>query len=127
MKTDILQFLFVCKGFLGITLPVEIRIKPKAPRAVNDATAICETRERKGKVIRFVIFVYHAECMQSEYSLIDVIAHELVHAKMIEHGVFNEKHHHDKRFQKLCKLLESKMPAFGYKLGELYNPKTDTD
>jgi hypothetical protein len=127
MTKDALSFLYVCAGALGIKTPVDVRIAQHRPKAVNDAAAICEVRYRKDKISRFVIFVYLVPALENKYPLNDILAHELAHAKMIEAGRFNEKHHHDKRFQKLCRVLEKEMPKMGFPLGKLYNPKTDTD
>jgi hypothetical protein len=127
MTKDALSFIYTCSAFLGIKTPVDVRITNNRPRAVCDATAIIETRERKGKLARFVIFVYLVPALENEYPLNDILAHELVHAKLLETGKHDDKWHHNKPFQKICKLLEKQMPKLGFPLGKLYNPKTDDD
>jgi len=124
-------FIFEVIQMLGIKLPVEFRLRPVAKKTkdyrIKESAAWCETRCRKGIPYSFVIFVNMDICFQSQFHINDVIAHELVHAIMLENGSFNEKKHHDKKFQNTCNALEKNMRKKGFKIGKLYSPLTDTE
>ena len=128
MLHDTTIFILACAGILGIKSPVDIRMRTKdSSKRTGQLAGFAETRMRKGKIVRHVIFVNLKVCAESEYNLADVIAHELVHSLMLETNTFDDNHHHDIRFQKLCELLEAELYDQGMPVGKLYNPETDTD
>jgi hypothetical protein len=120
-------FIIACIKLLGIKARVQIKMNPKAYGEFKDVSGACETRYRLTKVIGHVIIVNLDSCYQSRYSINDVIAHELVHAKMIETGIHNDNWHHDTKFQKVCKCLEREMKKAGFEIGKLFSPITDLD
>lgn len=125
---DTALVIFYAVGLLGITKPVQYRLYSKAPKSAKDIAANCEPRFRKGKIVGYSVNVYLQNLLESEYSLNDVICHELIHMAQFEHKVFSNKKHHNKKFIKLCEYLENNMREhFNIKLGALYNPDTDTD
>lgn len=119
------NFVHACAGILAVSLPIEVRFRTKAKKAEKDMAAFCEPRYRSGKLNGFVIIVNLDTVMESEYSLADVIAHEICHAAQFTHGIFNDDYHHDEKFQKLCKILEKETAKLGYTLGKLYDNNID--
>jgi hypothetical protein len=120
-------FVLACIQLLDIKSNIEIRMRPRARGAYKELAGCIETRLRKGKIIGFVIFVNMDVCVGAEFSLNDVIAHELVHAVMIENDKFDHKYHHDSRFQSICRQLQKEMIKVGFKIGDLYSRHSDTD
>lgn len=121
-------FILACAGILGIKCPVDIRLRSRdSNKRTGQLAGYAETRIRKGKIVRHVIFINLNVCLESEYRLADVIAHELVHSIMLETDVFDDNSHHDARFQKICQILEAELYDQGMPIGALYNPETDTD
>lgn len=119
-------------GLLGLKKPVEIRMTtdPKGFVGFGRDTPMAahyETRRRKNKILRHVIFINLNVVVESSYSLPMVIGHELCHACQFENGIFNWEKHHDSSFQKLCKYLETEMKKLGFDIGKLYNPLTDVE
>ena len=127
MNKDSGVFVLTACKVLDIKHPVHIALKTKPARRTKNFAGYCETRERKKKIIGHYIYLNLETCLTAEFPVIDVIAHELVHACMIENGVFDPKHHHNKRFQNICQVLEKHMNAMSFKLGKLYHKDTDTD
>ena len=127
MKKDSGVFVLAACKILGIKIPVHIILKTKPARKTKGFAGYCETRERKKKIIGHYIYLNLETCLIAEFPVMDVIAHELVHACMIENGVFNPEHHHDKRFQNLCRVLEKHMNTMGFPLGKLYHKESDKD
>lgn len=128
MKKDILSFIFLCMGILGIKCPVDIRMRTKdSNKETKDNAGFADTHSRNGKIIRHVIFINIPVCIESNYSLESVIAHELAHSIMYENETFDNSHHHNKIFQNWCKYLEHELLTEGYNIGSLYNPETDTE
>lgn len=119
---------FVSKSLM-IKLPVEFRFTMKGKSGAKHAAALCETRMRKGLVIKHVIVFNMLEMENSRYNYFSVIAHELIHASMIENGLFDNEFHHNKMFQKLAEKLETTLRDLSWKLGDtpIYNPETDQD
>jgi predicted SprT family Zn-dependent metalloprotease len=123
---DINLFIMACIGILDIKKPVEIRLLNKNnSKATSEFAAWAEVRVRNGKVIRHIISVNLNRNIESEYSLQDVIAHELCHSVLMEYGKHNETWHHDITFQRICKVLEKGLADIKMPVGALYNPKTD--
>lgn len=128
MKTEL--FIIAAKQILGFKKPVEIRIHPDGygkTKEIRGYSGWCDTQLRKGKILKHVLHINMPSVYESKYRMTDVIAHEMIHAIMIERNRFNEKKHHDKKFQKICKMFEENMRTLGFTIGELYNPNTDTD
>jgi predicted SprT family Zn-dependent metalloprotease len=125
---DINIFIMACIAILDIKKPVEIRLLNKNRHKVNSIFAAwAETRLRSGKVIKHIVSINLNRNIESEYSLQDVIAHELVHSVMMEYGKHNENYHHDKTFQNICKVLEKGLAELNMPVGALYDPVTDKD
>jgi predicted SprT family Zn-dependent metalloprotease len=120
-------FIQACCEVVHVRKPVQIRFNPKA-KGVKDAAAYYESRLRKGKIIGHVIFVNLDITWTSNYSLQDVIAHEICHAAQFENGLYKEGNlYHDEAFQAICKLLKKALQKTEYKVGPLYNPKVDIE
>lgn len=123
-------FIFACAGILGVKKPIEIRMSTNskaAPGHKHKPAAYYVPRYRKDKIIRHVIFLNLEIIITSRFNISEVIAHEICHAAQFEYGIFNHKKHHDKKFQKLCKVLETECKKLGFPLKNLYNPLSDTD
>jgi hypothetical protein len=120
-------FVLACIQLLGIESNIEIRMRPRARGAYKELAGCIETRLRKGKIIGFVIFVNMDVCVGAEFSINDVIAHELVHAIMIENDIHSNAYHHNSKFQNICTELEKEMVKAGFEIGKLYSPDSDTD
>lgn len=124
------MFVLACQQLLQIQKPVEIRIIPGngiRDKVLRNSAGLCDTFFRNGKLNKHILYVNLRVCVESKYTVEDVIAHEFVHAVMIENGKFNPNFHHDKTFQNICKVFEENLNQLGFKVGELYNPQTDTD
>jgi len=110
---------------LLITLPIEIRLNTRASNSTKELAGYCDTRMRKGKIIRFVIVINLDVCMECNYSIIGVIAHEAIHASMLEHNIFNDEKHHCKKFQEIARILETELQKLNIDTGPLYCPEYD--
>ncbi len=126
-QNDFNLFVRACCAGLMIQTPVSIRFESKPRRELKKVAGLCEHRYRKGVLSGFVIHVNMGVCLDSGYLTTDVIAHELVHAHMIEFGKFDEEYHHDTHFQKLCAVLTKFLLDAGFEVKQLYSPETDTD
>lgn len=120
-------FVNACADLLGLKKPVEIRMYTKAKRKTQANAGWYEPVERKGKVIGHRISINLETVVTSDYNIQDVIAHEMCHAAQFEHNIFDENHHHDKKFQKLAQYVQGEMKKLGVTLGELYSQEIDTD
>jgi hypothetical protein len=116
-----------CRAALKITKPIEIRIKTHASRGAKDLAGYCEERLRMDKPIGFIIVLNSTVIRESGYSMLDVLAHEFIHACQLENGFFSDESHHDETFQRLAYHLKEGANEIGIPLGELYNPEVDTD
>lgn len=125
--TDPNFFILACHGLLGLKKPVEVRIKMTKKPLVGGAAAWYEERMRKGKTVSHVITIDLRTLIGSRYTMVDVIAHEMCHAAQVEHGIFNHEHHHDEKFQALCRYLKKECAKIGFPLGRLYSKETDTE
>lgn len=128
MKTDAMLLIQAVVSILEIHKPVDVILKTKVYKKRERTLAgWCDTVFHKGKVSKHIIKINLGQTIESEYDLCGVIAHELIHAKMIEDGTFNPDHHHDKRFQDIAFHLEDILDDLGFNTGMLYNDVTDTD
>lgn len=123
---DTSLFILAMCEILSIKKPVEIRVRTRAIKKHKGIAGLCENRVRKGKTISYVIFLNMREIVESNFTFLDVLAHEMVHIVQIENGIFQDKRHHDKTFQRICKVVEKESLKLGVKLGKLYSPKSDT-
>lgn len=129
MNTDVLLLVKGCETALQITKPVTLKIKTKGMKADTKSLAgYCESYYRRGKLTGHKVVIHLDIVVESEFNIYGVIAHELVHAAMMEHGIFDINHHHDERFQKMCSILEEYLAELGFRdIGPLYSPLTDTE
>lgn len=114
-------------SILEIQKPVDVVLKTRVSYKEKTMAGWCDTIFRKGKVYKHSIKINLAQTIESEYDLCGVIAHELIHAKMIEDGSFNSGFHHDNRFQVIALELKKILDSLGFDTGILYDPLTDTD
>lgn len=127
MRNDTSTLILVCAKALQLARPVELRIRTKARRDSKDLAGYYEPQLRAGKIIRHIVILNLGVIATSNYSLNAVIAHELIHACQMEHGFFDENHHHDKKFQKMAEKLREILKDIGYSVEPLYDEKVDTD
>lgn len=129
MNTDILLLVKGCETALQITKPITLKIKTRGLKGDTKSLAgYCESYFRRGKLTGHKVVIHLDIVTQSEYNIYGVIAHELVHASMMEHGLFDDDYHHDHTFQKMCAVLEKYLEEIGFvNIGPLYNPDTDTE
>jgi hypothetical protein len=119
-------FIQACCEVIHVRKPLQIRFNPKA-KGAKDAAGYYESRTRKGRIIGHVIFINLDVVWTSNYKLCDVIAHEICHAAQFENGLHKGGKYHDKAFQTICTILEKALRKTEFKVGKLYNPKTDTE
>lgn len=127
MTPDILLLIKACEGGLQIRKPISIQIKTQVKGDIANLAGYCDTYFRRGKISGHKIVINLDTVLSSEYSIYDVIAHELIHASMIENGHFDPEYHHDHTFQELAIHLTHYLTNLGFNIGELYNSQIDTD
>jgi hypothetical protein len=119
--------IMACIQLLGIEKPVEVVYKTKVRKSMNNTAAYCWDTRRKGEIVKFRLVMNTPVMIESNYDSATIIAHEMIHAKMIEDDSFNPKNHHCERFQAISKELQKNLNKLGFKVGELYTPETDDD
>lgn len=128
MKTDAMLLIQAVVSVLEIQKPVDVVLKTKVyKKRERGLSGWCDTVFHKGKLVKHSIKINLAQTIASDYDLCGVIAHELIHAKMIEDNSFNPDFHHDKRFQAIAHELHKILDQLGFQTGPLYDPKTDTE
>jgi hypothetical protein len=127
MNADILLLIKACEAGLSINKPVKIIIKTKVKGEVSKLAGYCDSYIRKNKIVGHKVVIHLDTVATSGYSIHDVIAHELIHAATLEHGLFNENYHHDNTFQSLAIHLTEYLNNMGFQIGTLYDPAIDTD
>ena len=127
MQPDLLLLIKACESGLQIRKPITLFIKTKPTGDGKELAGYCESYFRSGKLSGHKVVVHLNVVLDSEYNIYDVIAHELIHASMMENGLFNPDYHHDNTFQELAKHLTEYLVNMGFNIGELYNPLTDTE
>lgn len=127
MQNDTHLLIAFCREALQIKLPVDITLKTKAKKTERDLAGYCDSRFRRGKLVRHVIVINLDVSGESGFNIHDTIAHELIHAAQIEHGVINENYFHDEKFQAVASILAENLREMGFNIGELYSSETDTD
>lgn len=125
---DISMLILACKQLLDIKTPVEVVYKTKCRGQLKHVAAYCWDSRRKGVLKKFRLVINCEEMIRSEYDSNSVIAHEFVHAKMIENETFNPHNHHCKTFQNIAAELEKCLIKAKFKIrNPLYNPETDDE
>lgn len=128
MKTDAMLLIQAVVSALEIHKPVDVVLKTRVYRKRERGLAgWCDTVFHKGRVSKHIVKINLGQTIESEYDLCGVIAHELIHARMIEDGSFNPEYHHDERFQIIAAHLEKILNDLGFETGSLYDSLTDTD
>lgn len=127
MAPDLMLLIKSCEAGLQITKPITLIIKTKPTGTDKQLAGYCDSYFRRGKLVGHKIVIHLNVVFESEYNVYDVVAHELIHASMMENGLFNPDYHHDSKFQELATHLTNYLTELGFKVGELYNPVTDTD
>lgn len=128
MKPDVLLLIRFVVSVLQIQKPVDVVLKTRVYNKTHRGLAgWCDTVFRNNRITKHKIVVNLGQTLESNFDVYGVIAHELIHAKMIEDGSFNEHYHHDDRFQLIAAHLEKILNSLGFCTGELYSPVTDLD
>lgn len=128
MKTDAMLLIQAVVSALEIHKPVDVVLKTKVSKKRQRGLAgWCDTIFHNGRLVKHSIKINLGQTIESEYDLCGVIAHELIHARMLEDGSFNPEYHHDKRFQIIAVHLEKILNDLGFSTGPLYDSLTDTD
>lgn len=127
MNNDIMVLVKACENILHISKPTNLILKTRNKGKSKVLAGYCDSYIRKNKVVGHKIVIHVDTVINSGYNINDVIAHEFVHAAMIEHGLFDQDYHHDKTFQKMCAILKKYLVNLGFDIGELYNSKVDID
>lgn len=129
MNPDILLLIKGCETALQISKPITLKIKTRGLKGDTKSLAgYCESYFRRGKLTGHKVVIHLDIVLESCYNIYGVIAHELVHASMMEHEIFDSDYHHDKTFQRMCQVLEEYLREIGFPdIGPLYNPLTDTE
>ena len=129
MNIDVLLLVKGCENILKIQKPITLKIKTRSMKSDTKGLAgYCENYFRRGKLTGHKVVIHLDTVLESGYNIYGVIAHELVHAAMMEHGIFDADYHHNQTFQDMCRVLEEYLVAIGFKdIGPLYSPDTDTE
>lgn len=112
-----------CIEILGITKPVDIRLKTRLPRKYKDTRAIHYTWiEDNGDILRHVIQV---AMIEDDRNLETIIAHEFIHAWQAEYKPKDRVH--GKGFQNVALTLLGYLVSKGYNIqDDIYCPVSDT-
>jgi hypothetical protein len=127
MKPDLLLLIKACQESLNIQKPITIKIRTKAKKDTRGLAGYCDSYFRKDKIVGHKVVINLDTLFESQYSIYDTIAHELIHACMLEKNLFDVNHHHDITFQSLAIHLTEYLNNMGFQMGTLYNPAIDTD
>ena len=127
MKPDLLLLVKACESGLHISKPIKIIIKTQVKGDIGNLAGYCDSYFRKGKISGHKVVIHLDTVLSSEYSIYDVIAHELIHASMLENGHFDPDYHHDHTFQELAAHLTQYLNNMGFDIGTLYDPNIDTE
>lgn len=127
MKPDLLLLVKACQEILKIKMPVVLKIKTHATGKMKTVAGYCDNYYRKDKLVGHKVVIHLDTVYTSGYCIYDVIAHELIHASMIENDLFNPDYHHDEVFQNMAGLLKTYLNNCGFKIESLYDSKIDTD
>ena len=124
---DISLLILACVQLLDIKTPVQVEYRIKCRGQLKRVAAYCWDHRRKGVLKKFRLVINTRQMLESDYDSYSVIAHEFVHAKMIENGTFNPLNHHCETFQKIALELRKCLNTAGFKISKtgIYNPDTD--
>ena len=127
MQPDLLLLIKACESGLHISKPIHLQIKTQVKGDIKNLAGYCDSYIRRGKISGHKIVIHLDTVLSSEYSIYDVIAHELIHASMLENGHFDADYHHDNTFQELANHLTHYLTNLGFNIGCLYDPLIDTE
>jgi len=124
---DISMLILACVQLLDIKTPVQVEYRNNCRGQLKRVAAYCWDTRRKGVLKKFRLVLNTRNMIESEYDSVTIIAHEFVHAKMIENGTFNPDNHHCKTFQNIARELAKCLNTAGFKISKrgIYNPETD--
>jgi hypothetical protein len=127
MKPDLLLLIKACQEALHIQKPITLKIRTKSKTKTRELAGYCDSYFRKDKIVGHKVVINLDTVFESEYSIYDTIAHELIHACMLEKNLFDPNHHHDITFQELAHHLTEYLTNIGFDIACLYDPVTDTE
>jgi len=127
MKPDLLLLIKACQESLHIEKPITLKIRTKSKSKTRGLAGYCDSYFRKDKIVGHKVIINLDTVFESEYNIYDTIAHELIHACMLENGLFNPEYHHDNTFQELAQHLTEYLTNIGFQIDCLYSPVTDTE
>jgi hypothetical protein len=127
MKPDLLLLIKACQESLNIQKPITIKIRTKAKKDTRGLAGYCDSYFRKDRIVGHKVVINLDTLFESNYNIYDTIAHELIHACMLEKNLFDPTHHHDITFQELATHLTHYLNNIGFEITCLYSPVTDTD
>lgn len=124
---DIAMLIMACKQLLELKTPFSVEYRVKLKGSNKDSAGYCSEIRRKGVLKKFRMVINCTGMIESDYDSFSVIAHEMVHAKMMEHEIHDCNYHHNTVFQDICRELEKELRKAKFPLTcPLYNPATDT-
>lgn len=127
MTPDILLLIKACESGLQISKPIHLIMKTQVKGEVGKLAGYCDSYFRRGKISGHKVVIHLDTVLSSEYNVYDVIAHELIHASMMENHIFDPDYHHDHKFQELARILKDYLNNLGFNIGTLYDPLVDTE
>jgi hypothetical protein len=127
MKPDLLLLIKACQEALHIEKPITLKIRTQSKKKTRELAGYCDSYFRKDKIVGHKVVINLDTVFESEYSIYDTIAHELIHACMLEKNLFDPNHHHDITFQELAHHLTEYLTNIGFDIACLYDPVTDTE
>jgi len=127
MKPDLLLLIKACQESLHITKPITLKIRTQSKKQTRELAGYCDSYFRRDKIVGHKVVINLDNVFESEYNIYDTIAHELIHACMLEKNIFDVNHHHDETFQELAHYLTEYLNNIGFQITCLYDPVTDTE
>ena len=124
---DISLLVLACVQLLNLKTPVQIEYRTKCRGQLKEVAAYCWDSRKKGKLHKFKLIINCRAMVESQYDSTTIIAHEFVHAKMIENGTFNPLNHHCEIFQEIARELSKCLKKAGFSISkrDIYNPDID--
>jgi hypothetical protein len=127
MKPDLLLLIKACQEALHIQKPITLKIRTKSKKDTRGLAGYCDSYFRKDRIVGHKVVINLDTVFESEYNIYDTIAHELIHACMLEKNLFDPEYHHDTTFQELAHHLTEYLNNIGFEITCLYDPVTDTE